>query len=98
MGNIIQGKVFIVRSERDYYKIKKDVILIAERTHPDIVIAIKKVKAIVVEIDNKLCHAAIISREYGIPLLMGITDATKDFKNGDNVIVDLNVKSIHKIK
>ena len=98
MKNIISGKVFIVRSEKDYYKIKKDVILIAENTHPDIVIVIKKIKAIVTEIDNKLCHAAIISREYDIPLLMGVENATKDFKNGNEVIVDFNRKIISKIK
>ncbi|HLM83916.1 MAG TPA: PEP-utilizing enzyme [Candidatus Bathyarchaeia archaeon] len=98
MNKIISGKAFIVRSERDYYKIKKEVILIAERTHPDIVIAIKKVTAIVTEIDNKLCHAAIISREYGIPLLMGIADATKNFKTGDKVMVNLDTKTICKIK
>lgn len=98
MENIIQGKVFIVHSEKDYYKIKKDVVLVAARTHPDIVIAIKKVKAIVVEIDNKLCHAAIISREYGVPLLMGIENVTKNFKTGDKVIVDFNMKTISKTK
>jgi len=98
MKKIIQGKAFLIRSEKDYYKIKKDVILIAERTHPDIVIAIKKVKAIVVEIDNKLCHAAIISREYGIPLLMGVENVTKEFKTGDQVLVNFDIKTICKTK
>jgi phosphoenolpyruvate synthase/pyruvate phosphate dikinase len=98
MKDIIQGKVFIVRSEKDYYKINKPVILVARNTHPDIVIAIKKVKAIVIEIDNRLCHAAIISREYGVPLLMGVEDATKNFKIGDKVMVDFNSKKICKIK
>jgi len=98
MKNIIEGKAFSIRSEKDYYRIKKDVILIAERTHPDIVIAIKKIKAIVTEIDNRLCHAAIISREYNVPLLMGVENATKKFKTGDNVIVDLNSKTICKTK
>lgn len=98
MKKIIEGKVFLVQSEKDYYKIKKDIILIAEGTHPDIVIAIKKVKAIVVEIDNKLCHTAIIAREYDIPLLMGVENVTKEFKTGDKVIVDFNAKTICKTK
>ena len=95
---MIRGKVTIIRSEKDYYKIRKETILIAENTHPDVVIAIKKIKAIVTEIDNKLCHAAIIAREFGIPLLMGIENATKDFKTGDRIIVDFNTKIICKIK
>jgi pyruvate,water dikinase len=98
MKDIIQGKAFIVRSERDYYRINKPVILVARNTHPDVVIAIKRVKAIVTEIDNKLCHAAIISREYGIPLLMGVENAMKNFKTGDKVMVDFNSKMICKIK
>jgi len=88
----------IIRSERDYYKINKPVIMVAQNTHPDIVIAIKKVKAIVTEIDNRLCHAAIISREYGVPLLMGVENATKEFRTGDKVIVDFNRKIICKTK
>ncbi len=98
MEGMIKGKVFLIRSERDYYKINKPVILIAQNTHPDIVIAIKKIKAIVTEIDNRLCHAAIIAREYGVPLLMGMENATKEFKTGDKVIVDFNSKTICKIK
>ncbi len=98
MKDIIQGKAFIVRSERDYYKINKPVILVAQNTHPDIVIAIKKVKAIVTEIDNRLCHAAIISREYGVPLLMGVESATKNFKTGDKVIVNFDMKTISKTR
>ena len=98
MKNIISGRVKIIRSEKDYYKIRKETILVAENTHPDVVIAIKKIKAIVTEIDNRLCHAAIIAREFDIPLLMGVENATKDFKNGDKVIVDLNNKTIYKIK
>ena len=98
MKDIIQGKAFIVRSEKDYYKINKPVILIARNTHPHVVIAIKKVKAIVTEIDNRLCHAAIISREYGIPLLMGVKNATKNFKTGDKVVADFNSKTICKTR
>jgi phosphohistidine swiveling domain-containing protein len=94
----IKGKVFVADSECDYYKIKKDVVLVAQATHPGIVIAIKKVKAIVTEIENKLSHAAIISREYGVPLIMGVENATKDFKTGDEVVVDFNRKTICKIK
>jgi pyruvate, water dikinase len=98
MIKVIQGKVFIVKNEKDYYKIKKDIVLIVRNTHPDVVIAIKKIKAIVTEIDNRLCHAAIISREYGIPLLMGVENAMKNFKTGDKVIVDFNMKTISKTK
>ena len=98
MSKIVSGRAMMIRSEKDYYKINKPVILVARNTHPDVVIVIKRVKAIVTEIDNKLCHAAIISREYGIPLLMGVENATKEFRTGDKVIVDFNMKTISKTK
>jgi len=97
MGNIIKGKVTIIKNKRDYYKIKEETILIVKNTHPDLVIVVNKIKAIVTEIDNKLCHAAIIAREFNKPLLMGIYNATKKFKTGDKVMIDFNNKIIKKI-
>jgi phosphoenolpyruvate synthase/pyruvate phosphate dikinase len=95
---IISGKVRIINDEQDYYKIKKEVIIIARNTHPDIVIIINKIKAIITEIDNRLCHAAIIAREYQKPILMGMKNATKEFKNGDKIAVNISRKQIYKIK
>lgn len=93
---IITGKVRVIKSEADYYKIRKETILVAENTHPDIAIAIKKIKAIVTEIDNRLCHAAIIAREFDVPLLMGIQNATKEFKTGDEIVVNFDTKNVFK--
>ena len=98
MKSVIKGKVTIIRNKKDYYDIKGKTILVAKNTHPDLVIVIGKIKAIVTEIDNKLCHAAIIAREFKIPLLMGVKNATKRFKTNEKVIVDIENKSISKIK
>lgn len=97
MSKIIIGKATVIKNNKDYYKIKEETILIAGHTHPDIVIVIDKIKGIVTELDNKLCHAAIISREYGKPLLMGVENATKKFKTGDKIMVDFENKTILKI-
>lgn len=93
---MITGIATVINSPRDYYKIKKSVIIIAKKTHPDIVIVIKHVKAIITELDNKLCHAAIIAREYNIPLIMGAEKATKEFRTGDKIAVDIKRKMIWK--
>lgn len=97
MDNIIKGKVVVIKNTQDYYNIKDEVILIAENTHPDITIAINKIQAIVTEVDNKLCHAAIVAREFNRPLLMGVDEVTKKFKTGDIVTIDFNNRVIHKI-
>ena len=98
MKSIIKGKVTIIRNKKDYYSIKEKTILVAKNTHPDLVIVINRIKAIVTETDNKLCHAAIIAREFRIPLLMGVKNATKRFKTNDKVVIDFKNKNIFKIK
>lgn len=96
--NRITGKVAVIKDKKDYYKIKKEVILVAKNTHPDLVLVINKIQAIVIEIDNKLCHAAIIAREFNKPLLMGIKNATKKFQSGDKIIIDFDNKTVNKIR
>jgi phosphoenolpyruvate synthase/pyruvate phosphate dikinase len=82
---IITGKVKIIKKPEDYGRIKSSVIIVAKNTTPDIVLVVDRVAGIIVEIDNKLCHAAIIAREYGIPLAMGVEKATRKFKNGQKL-------------
>lgn len=93
----IKGKVVVINSKEDYYKIKDRVILVAKNTTPDLVIVINNIEAIVAEIDNKLCHAAIIAREFNKPLLMGVDGVTKKFRTGDEVMVDFDNKIIKTI-
>ncbi len=98
-GNIIiNGEIAVIKRREDYYKIKKEVILFAKNTHPDLVVVIDKIRAIVVEVDNKLCHPAIIAREFKKPILMGIDDITKKFKTGDNVTIDFGQRTVRKTK
>lgn len=91
---IISGKVKIIKKPKDYYKIKDEVIVIAKNTTPDIVVVINKVLAIITEVDNKLCHAAIIAREYGKPLIMGQINAAKKYKDGDIISINIISKTI----
>jgi pyruvate,water dikinase len=98
MEQIITAKITVIKSPKDYYRIKSETILVAKNTCPDIVIAINKVRGIITEVDNKLCHAAIIAREFDKPILMGVGNATRKFKTGDKIIVDFDNKVIKKIK
>ncbi len=63
-------------------------VLVTEMTTPDWVAAMKKASAIVTNLGGKTCHAAIVSRELGIPCIVGTENATKILKNGDVVTVD----------
>lgn len=65
-------------------------ILISEFTAPELMTAIEKSIAIVTDLGGMLSHAAIISREKGIPCLVATKSASKAFKDGDNLILDTN--------
>ena len=91
---IITGKVKVIKNQKDYYKINNEVIIVASRTTPDIVVIMHYVKAIITEVDSKLCHAAIVAREYNKPLIMGQINATKKYKDGDTISINVKTKTI----
>lgn len=70
--------------------IREKFILVTGMTNPNTVPLIKKAKAIVTDEGGITCHAAIISREYNLPCIIGTRTATRDFKTGDLVDVDAN--------
>lgn len=104
-GKVI-GKVKIIsvdysdlnRVNEDIKKMQQGNILIAETTAPELIIACKKAVAIVTDVGGLLSHAAIVSREFGIPCIVGTKNATKAFKDGDIVEVDANIGVVKKIK
>jgi len=97
------GKVVVLsyRQSKDHNaKIKtmqKGDIIITEMTRPNIILACEKAGAIVTDEGGILCHAAIVSRELGIPCLIGTKNATQVFKDGDLVEVDTNKRTVRKI-
>jgi len=82
------GPVRIVRDVSEISKAKEGDVLVAEMTTPDFVPAMKKAAAIVTDKGGRTCHAAIVSRELGIPSVVGTGDATKKLKEGEIVTVD----------
>lgn len=72
-------------------------ILVAETTSPELIVACKKAAAIVTDIGGLLSHAAIVSRELGIPCIVGTENATKVLKDGDIVKVDAKKGTVTKI-
>lgn len=82
------GKVQIIRSASEINKISKGEILVAEMTNPDYVPAMKRASAIVTDMGGRTSHAAIVSRELGIPAVVGTSNATKILTPGESITVD----------
>ncbi|MBE8540223.1 pyruvate, water dikinase [Geoglobus acetivorans] len=82
------GKVKVIFSEKEINKVEQGDILVTTMTTPDMVPAMKRASAIVTDEGGLTCHAAIVSRELGVPAVVGTKEATKVLKDGMIVTVD----------
>lgn len=88
VGEMIgQGEVNVIHSADDIHKFKKGQILVTDMTDPDWEPIMKIAAAIVTNRGGRTCHAAIVSRELGIPCVIGTEDGTEVLKNGQRVTV-----------
>ncbi|AGK60540.1 phosphoenolpyruvate synthase [Archaeoglobus sulfaticallidus PM70-1] len=85
---IATGVVKIIGDEREISKIQEGDVLVTSMTTPDMVPAMKRASAIVTDEGGMTCHAAIVSRELGVPAVVGTKNATKVLKDGMIVTVD----------
>ncbi|MFP3950204.1 MAG: phosphoenolpyruvate synthase [Candidatus Micrarchaeia archaeon] len=92
------GKVTLLESAKDISKMPERAILVTDMTTPDFVPAMKKAAAIVTNTGGMTSHAAIVSRELGIPCVVGTQRATDVLKEGTNVTVDGTHGIIYKGK
>jgi phosphohistidine swiveling domain-containing protein len=85
-----RGRVVVIinPASKDAEHMRKGDILVAPMTRPDFVMLMKKAGAIVTDEGGISSHAAIVSRELGVPCIIGTKNATQVLKNGDEVEVD----------
>jgi len=89
VGELIgSGDVNIIKDVHNINKFKKGQVLVTDMTDPDWEPIMKIASAIVTNRGGRTCHAAIISRELGIPCVVGTHTGTELLKNGEIVTVD----------
>jgi pyruvate,water dikinase len=82
------GPVKMIYKTSQIDRVRDGDILVAEMTTPDFVPAMKRAVAIVTERGGRTAHAAIVSRELGIPCVVGAEGATTTLTNGQIITVD----------
>jgi pyruvate,water dikinase len=82
------GQVRVLRSLADAGELGAGDVLVAHMTAPDWVPLMRRASAIVTDSGGMTCHAAIVSRELGLPCVVGTGDATSKLRNGELVTVD----------
>ncbi len=85
---IATGLVKLIANTSELDKVVNGDILVTEMTTPDFVPAMKRAIAIVTDRGGRTAHAAIVSRELGIPCVVGTEIATKILRDGQEITVD----------
>lgn len=91
---IVTGRVRIVLDKKDIAQVREGDILVTQMTDPDWVPVMKRAAGIVTDLGGRTCHAAIVSRELGVPAIVGTNHATKILKNGQEITLDCSNGSV----
>jgi pyruvate,water dikinase len=81
------GRVRVVQDMAALETVQPGEVLVAEMTDPDWEPIMRRVAAIVTDKGGRTAHAAIVSREFGLPCIVGTSDATNRLHDGDEVTV-----------
>ncbi len=91
------GKARVIKNIKDLSKFQAGEVLVAEMTDPDWEPIMSKASAIVTDAGGRTCHAAIVSRELGVPCIVGCDLGTKKIKTGQLVTVNCSEGEIGKV-
>lgn len=87
-AGVAEGYARIVKSPDEFDQVKGGEIMVCLMTNPAWVIVFSKIKGVVTDAGGVLSHTAVVSREFGIPAVVGTGDATRRIKTGDRVRVN----------
>jgi len=85
---IWQGPARVIREDTDLSRFRQGEILVCDAVDPNMTFVVPLAAGIVERRGGMLIHGAIIAREYGIPCVTGVTDATSLIRSGDRITVD----------
>ncbi|MHA2047141.1 MAG: PEP/pyruvate-binding domain-containing protein [Planctomycetota bacterium] len=87
-GGSVEGKVRIIHNPSEFGKFQEGEILVAPRTDVGWTPLFFTAKALVMDVGNVLSHGAVIAREYGLPAVVNVKDASRILKDGQEIVVD----------
>jgi pyruvate, water dikinase len=90
------GTARILRGAADMEKLTAGEVLVTTMTTPDMVPAMSRAVAIVTDEGGMTCHAAIVSRELGVPCVVGTREATKLITDGELITVDGKTGTVYR--
>lgn len=92
---VAEGTARVILTEDELHRIKEGDILVAASTSPSWTPVFSMIKGVVVDRGASLSHAAIVGREYGIPVVMNVFEGTAKIKSGQRIKVDANMGTVY---
>jgi phosphohistidine swiveling domain-containing protein len=87
-AGVAEGTARIVNSPAEFDQVKKGDILVCKMTNPAWVLVFTKIGGLVTDAGGVLSHPAVVSREFGIPAVVGTSKATREIKTGQRLRVN----------
>jgi rifampicin phosphotransferase len=84
----VEGEVLVMRDPSEFARMRRGAILVAPATDPAWTPLFTLASGLIVEVGGTLSHASTVAREYGLPALANVKDATRILKDGDRVLLD----------
>jgi len=88
VGGWVRGAALKIESRADWSTVAPGSIILARMTTPDIILAIEQIAGIVTEQGGRVCHAAVLAREYGIPCVVGCGRFMDGVEQGTMLVLD----------
>jgi pyruvate,water dikinase len=95
---VVEADVVVVRDPGDFSRMKRGCILVAPATDPSWTPLFTLASGVVVEVGGVLSHASTIAREYGIPALANVKNATRLLRTGERIRLDATTGRIDRLQ
>jgi pyruvate,water dikinase len=96
-GGKVRARVRVLESVMEAHKLEKGDILVTRQTDPGWVLVFPLISGLIVERGGMLSHGAIVSREFGIPAIVGVHEASSKIPDGALVLLDADTGFIEII-
>ena len=87
-AGVVEGIARVVLSPEEFDKVQQDEIVVCRMTSPAWVVLFTKISGLVTDAGGMASHPAVVSREFGIPAVVGTSDATRRITTGDRIRVN----------
>jgi len=93
----VSGRVRLVDSAEAAASIQAGEILVVRETTADYLDAMRKARGVIAEAEGSSSHAATIAQKLGVPVIVGVANATSDLRHGELVTLEMREGVVHRV-